>query len=279
MNVPGFEVVQVRHVGLFVVAAVAVLARILQPGLGVGLGAQRLTLNNPCLGTGLFDPGQHALVPGMRLRGVRRIANNLPVAQHLRAAAGHQNRGQTAHHRAHNFVTGQAAVTVGELLLGALTGNTRGNHERRVRHHQIEKLTGYRIQQGTLMQAHAILRVLRVDIEGGGVQQQVKTSERQGTLRNIGSGHVTRVSQQVESLDAAAGAHIQGPLDGGALGNLCQGQGGVTDAEHVILAEHAGALMRAKVRGHVNLGAVVGGVRAQVHTRGPAGGIRRVALN
>ena len=277
MNVPGFEVVQIRQVGLLVVLAVAVLARILQPGLGVGLGAQRLALNNPGLGVGIFNPGAHALVPGTRLRGVLGIANNLPVAQHLRAAAGHQNRGQAAHHRADNLVAGQAAVAVGELLLGALTGHARGNHERRVRHHQVEAFTGHRVQQGTLTQAHAILRVLRVDIKGGSVQQQVKTGEGQGALRNIGGGHVTRVSQQVEGLNTAAGTHIQGTLDGGTLGNLRESQGGVANAEHVILTEHAGTLMRAQVRGHINLGAVVGGVRAQVNARGPA--TCRVALN
>ena len=51
----------------------------------------------------------------------------------------------------------------------------------------------------------------------------------------------------------------------------------MADAKHMILAEHAGTLMRAQVRGHVNLGAVVGGVRAQVNARGPA--TCRVALN
>ena len=81
----------------------------------------------------------------------------------------------------------------------------------------------------------------------------------------------------MEGLNTAAGAHIQGALDGGTLGNLRQSQGRVTDAEHVILAEHAGTLMRAQVRGHINLGAVVGGVRAQVNARGPA--TCRVALN
>ena len=51
----------------------------------------------------------------------------------------------------------------------------------------------------------------------------------------------------------------------------------MANAEHMILTEHAGTLMRAQVRGHVNLGAVVGGVRAQVNARDPA--TRRVALN
>ena len=132
MNVPGSEVVQVRHIGLLVVAAVAVLARILQPGLGVGSGGQRLTLNKPRLRAAVGNPGTRALIPRARCFQVLRIANNFPVAQHLRAATGHQHRRQLTHHRAHNFVTGQAAVAVGELFLGALTGNARGNHEWRV---------------------------------------------------------------------------------------------------------------------------------------------------
>ena len=277
MNVPGSEVVQVRHVGLLVVAAVAVLARILQPGLRVGGGGQRLTLNKPRLRAAVGNPGTRALIPRTRCFRIRRIANNFPVAQHLRAATGHQHRRQLTHHRAHNFVTGQAAIAVGELLLGALTGNARGNHERRVRHHQVEKLTGDRLQQGTLTQAHARLRVLRVNIECLRVQQQVKTGERQGTLRNIGGGHVLSVGKQVEGLNTAAGAHIQGTLDGGALGNLRQSQGSVTNAEHVILTQHAGALMRTQVGGNKDFGAVVGGVRAQVNARGPA--ILSVSLN
>ena len=222
MNVPGSEVVQVRHVGLLVVAAVAVLARILQPGLRVGGGAQRLTLNKPRLRAAVGNPGARALIPRTRCFRVLGIANNLPVTQHLRATTGHQHRRQLTHHRAHNFVTGQAAVTVGELLLGTLTGNARGNHERRVRHHQIEKLTGDRLQQGTFTQAHARLRVLRVNIERLRVQQQVKTGERQGTLRNVGGGHVLSVGEQVEGLNTATGTHIQGTFDGGALGNLRQ---------------------------------------------------------
>ena len=279
MNVPGSEVVQVRHVGLLVVAAVAVLARVLQPGLCVGGGGQRLTLNKPRLRAAVGNPGARTLIPRARCIRIRRIANNLPVAQHLRAATGHQHRRQLTHHRAHNFVTGQAAVAVGELLLGALTGNARGNHERRVRHYQVEKLTGDRLQQGTLTQVHARLRVLRVNIECLCVQQQVKTGERQGTLRNVGGGHVLSVGEQVEGLNTAAGAHIQGTLDGGTLGNLRQSQGGVANAEHVILTEHSGALMRTQVGGNKDFGAVIGGVRAKVNARRPAGRIRSVALN
>ena len=66
MNVPGSEVVQVRHVGLFVVAAVAVLARILQPGFRVGGGGQRLTLNEPRLRAAVGNPGTRALIPRTR---------------------------------------------------------------------------------------------------------------------------------------------------------------------------------------------------------------------
>ena len=87
------------------------------------------------------------------------------------------------------------------------------------------------------------------------------------------------VGEQVEGLNTAAGAHIQGTLDGGALGNLRQSQGGVTNAEHVILTEHAGALMRTQIGGNKDFGAVIGGVRTQVNARGPAGRIRSVALN
>ena len=53
----------------------------------------------------------------------------------------------------------------------------------------------------------------------------------------------------------------------------------MTNAEHVILPEHAGALMRAQVGGNKDFGAVIGGVRAQINARGPAGRIRGIALN
>ena len=82
-----------------------------------------------------------------------------------------------------------------------------------------------------------------------------------------------------KGLNTAAGAYIQGTLDGGAFGNLRQSQGGVTNAEHVILTEHSGALMRTQVGGNKDFGAVIGSVRAQINARGPAGRIRSVALN
>ena len=53
----------------------------------------------------------------------------------------------------------------------------------------------------------------------------------------------------------------------------------MTNAEHVILTEHSGALMRTQVGGNKDFGAVIGGVRAQINARGPAGRIRSVALN
>ena len=53
----------------------------------------------------------------------------------------------------------------------------------------------------------------------------------------------------------------------------------MTNAEHVILTEHSGALMRTQVGGNKDFGAVIGGVRAQINARGPADRIRRIVLN
>ena len=87
------------------------------------------------------------------------------------------------------------------------------------------------------------------------------------------------VGEQVEGLNTATGTHIQSTLDGGALSNLRKSQGGVTNAEHVILTEDAGALMRSQVSGNKDFGAVIGGVRAHINACSPAGRIRSVALN
>ena len=53
----------------------------------------------------------------------------------------------------------------------------------------------------------------------------------------------------------------------------------MTNAEHVVLTEHSGALMRTQVGGNKDFGAVIGCVRAQVNARGPVGRIGSVAFN
>lgn len=63
------------------------------------------------------------------------------------------------------------------------------------------------------------------------------------------------VVQQVEGLDAAAGAEVQGfghlPADGG----LHQRGGSLPDSQHMVVAEDAGLLVRREVAGHPEVGA------------------------
>ena len=59
-----------------------------------------------------------------------------------------------------------------------------------------------------------------------------------------------RVVQQVEGLDTAAGAEIQGPGHMPTGGDLHQGGGRLPDPQHMVVAEDAGALVRGQVTGH-----------------------------
>ena len=63
-----------------------------------------------------------------------------------------------------------------------------------------------------------------------------------------------RVVQQVERLDAAAGAEVQGTGHMPADRDLHQGDGRLPDPEHVVVAQHARALVGGQVAGHPELG-------------------------
>ena len=134
MNVPVFKVVEIGSVGALVVVAVAVFARVFEPGFRIGFGGEHFALNYPRLArgasNGFSEPGAQASIPGLRLACV--IAVNFPVAEHLSAPAGHQNLGDTPNKRADNIVTGQPAVTVRKLVVAAFVRAARGNDERRV---------------------------------------------------------------------------------------------------------------------------------------------------
>ena len=134
MNVPVFKVVEIGAVGVLVVVAVAVFARVFEPGFRVGFGGEHFALNYPRLargaGGGFGEPGAQARVPGLRPAGI--VAVNFPVAEHLGAPAGHQNLGDAPNKRADNIITGQPAVTVRELVVAAFVRAARGNDERRV---------------------------------------------------------------------------------------------------------------------------------------------------
>ena len=115
-----------------------------------------------------------------------------------------------------------------------------------------------------MSKADACFKVLRIEFQGGGIQQQVKSGEGEGARRNIGGRHVVCVGEQVEGLNTAAGPHVEGTRHGGALGNLRQSQGCLPDTQHVIFAQHPGSLMRPQIRGHPQLGAVISRMRSQV---------------
>ena len=134
MNVPVFKVVEIGSVGALVVVAVAVFARVFEPGFRIGFGGEHFALNYPRLargaGGGFGEPGAQARIPGLRLAGV--VAVNFPVAEHLGTPAGHQNLGDAPNKRVDNIVAGQPAVTVRKLVVAAFVRAARGNDERRV---------------------------------------------------------------------------------------------------------------------------------------------------
>ena len=62
------------------------------------------------------------------------------------------------------------------------------------------------------------------------------------------------VAEQVEGLDAAAGAQVERPVHRPAHRQLRQAQGRLPDSQDVVAAQHAGALMGTQVAGHPERG-------------------------
>jgi hypothetical protein len=87
-------------------------------------------------------------------------------------------------------------------------------------------------------------------VQLGGVEQQVEPGKRQGAFGDVRGGHVLGVVQQVEGLDAAAGAEIEGPGNMAAGGDLDQRGGGLPNPQDVIVTKNAGALVGREVAGH-----------------------------
>ena len=86
------------------------------------------------------------------------------------------------------------------------------------------------------------------------VEDQVEAGEGQGPFRNVRCHNGFGVVQQVEKLDSAARAQVQGPLHLAADGALGQGERRLANAQDVVLAQHAGTLVGAKVAGHPQIG-------------------------
>ena len=200
---------------------------------------------------------------------------DLPVAQQLGRSAGGEDRGEGPDQRGDDLIARQAAVAVGELVRGGLPEAARRDHERRVGDHQFEFLARHRIQQGAPAQAHAGFQVGGVQVQLAGVEEQVEAGEREGAVGDVGGGDVLGVVEQVEGLDAAAGAEVQGPGHVPAGGDLHQRGGGLPDPEDVVVAQHPGALVGGEVAGHPELRAPllpflirpVPAVGPQVHLR------------
>ncbi len=68
-----------------------------------------------------------------------------------------------------------------------------------------------------------------------------------------------RVVQQMEGLDAAARAEVEGLGDMPAGGDLDQGGGGLPDPQDVIVAQHPRALVGREVAGHPEVRPALGG--------------------
>ncbi len=188
--------------------------------------------------------------PVLRPFGPAGPRRDLPVAQKLGCSGRGEDGGQGADQRGNNLVPRQAAVAIGELVRGRLAGVAGRDHERRVGHHQLEFLARNRFQQRPEPEAHAGVEVGRVQVQLGGVEQEVEPGERQGAFGDVRGGHVLGVVEQVKGLNAAAGAKVEGPGDMPAGGDLHQGGGGLPDPQDMVVPEDACALVGGEVAGH-----------------------------
>jgi hypothetical protein len=98
-----------------------------------------------------------------------------------------------------------------------------GDHERRVGGDEVVRLARHRLPQRALAQLESD------PVEGG-----VEGGDAQRPLVDVGRDDLIGVGGQVQRLDAAARAEVEGPDGPVADGELGQRRGGRADAEHVV---------------------------------------------
>ena len=199
---------------------------VLEPQLDVLARVHDLALDDQGVAVGV-QPGREALVP-------RPAALDHPVAQHLAPPAVGEQVRRLAHDVLDDPVAGQAGVAVDEPLAGR-----RGDDERRVGRDEVEALPAQRLEERPLPHVHGDL-----------VERRVETRHPQRAGVDVGRDDLPGVGGEVQRLDAAAGAEVEGPADGLADRELGQAGRRAGDAEHVVAAD--------PVRGAVEAGSEVG---------------------
>ena len=180
---------------------------------------------------------------------------------------------------------GAAGVAVLHEGQAGLAYRRRGEDEGRVGGDEVEAATGYRLQEGAAQELQAARARSGAGLNvglGRGVssgigawstgdahagQGSVEGGEGQGARGDVGGHHVLGVTQQVEGLDAAAAAQVQGGAHPRARGQARQGEAGAADTQDVIGGQRPAGDELAQVGGHppADLTGVVDGlVGAQV---------------
>ena len=187
------EVVQVPAVGGLVGGRVELERGVLQPRLRVARGVLPVALEQPGLHP-RRHPRTRARVPrcGVGVGGVPR--RDLPVGEQLRGAALGEHVRQGRDQLRDDPVALAAAVAVGQH--GRVRVRARGDHERRVRDHEVEPLPRHRRQQIAGRQPDPVLKPLPVEAEHVRVEQQVEPGEGQGALGQVGGDHAIDPAQQ-----------------------------------------------------------------------------------
>ena len=227
-----------------------------QPQGGVLDRVLRLALDDPGVQV-VGHPGGHVPAPVP-------AAAVLPIAEHDGGGARAQVLAQARDEAGQDGAAGVAVLHEGQARLAHGRGR---EDEGRVGDDQVEAAAGDGLQEGAGQELQAI------GADGG--QGGVEGGEGQGALGDVGGGHAVGVAQQVEGLDAAAAAQVEGGGDGAAGGQGGQGQAGAADAQDVVGGQGGAGGELAEVGGDPPAdvaGLVAGLVGAQVDQGAHAGG-------
>ena len=152
-----------------------------------------------------------------------------------------------------DLVTRETGVAVDQSRAGG-----RRDHERRVGGDQVERLVPHRVEERT----RADLDVRQL------VEGRVELRRPHGPGVDVGGDDGVGVGRQVQRLDSAPGAEVEGPGDRLAQRELGQRGRGGADAEHVVVGDaDVRAVEAGREVGDDPQVAVVGGVRADVEQR------------
>ncbi len=94
------------------------------------------------------------------------------------------------------------------------------------------------------------VQILRIQTQRRRIEQQVEPRARQRPLRQVGADHMVGVQQQMQKLDAASRADVQGRGHLPAVSGCRQRQAGLPDAEHVVVRQGPGDLVGGEIAEH-----------------------------